>query len=157
MDFQWEYRKGCCNVADPISRCPSLHAVAADPDSDSDSDVTGSVNVSGQFLQHIRDGYVHDPYFADEHNTSEYTFVGGYWRKGGLIIVPDVHDLSSVCLCIMILPMQVIWDVTGQLILCNRPVAGLVLTVMQGSLCLLVISVRKTRPPTKNLLVCCSL
>lgn len=25
FDFQW-YRKGCCSVADPISRCPSLHA-----------------------------------------------------------------------------------------------------------------------------------
>ena len=98
FDFQWEYRKGCCNVADLISRCPSLHAVAADPDSGSDADVTGSVNVSGQFLQHIRDGYVHDPYFANEHNTSEYTFVGGYWRKGELIIVPDVHDLRRQCL-----------------------------------------------------------
>ena len=112
--FQWEYRKGCCNVADPISRCPSLHAVAAGPDSDSDADVTGSVNVSGQFLQHIPDGYVHDPYFADEHNTSGYTFVGGYWRKGELIILPDVH--SSVCPCIMTNPMRIIWDMTGQLI-----------------------------------------
>ena len=85
-------------MADPISRCPSLHAVAADHDSDSDADVTGSVNVSGQFLQHIRDGYVHDPYFADEHTTSGYTFVGGYWRKGELIIVPDVHELRQQCL-----------------------------------------------------------
>jgi len=92
FDFQWEYRNGCCNVPDPISRCPSLHAAAADPDSDSDADVTGSANVSGQSLQHIRDGYVHDPYFADERNTSEYTFVGGYWRKGDLNVVPDVRD-----------------------------------------------------------------
>jgi len=100
FDFQWEYRKGCCNVADPISRCPSLHAtVAADGhDGDSDADVSGSVNVSGQFLQQIRDGYVLDPYFADEQNTKGYSFVGGYWRNGELIVVPDVGDLRQQCL-----------------------------------------------------------
>ena len=56
FDFQWEYRKGICNVADPVSRCPSLHAVTAeDGDSDSDADVAGSVSVLRGFLQSIRD------------------------------------------------------------------------------------------------------
>ena len=45
FDFQWEYRKGCCNVADPVNRCPSLHTVAADPDSEGDAAVTGRVSV----------------------------------------------------------------------------------------------------------------
>ena len=95
FDFQWEYRKGCCNVADSISCCPSLHAVAADPNSEGGADVTSNVNVSGQFMQHIYDGYDHDPYLADEHNTSEYTFVGGYWHNGELIVVPDVHGADA--------------------------------------------------------------
>ena len=68
-------------MADPTRRCPSLHAtVAADGhDRDSDADVSGRVSVSGQFLQHIRDGYVLDPYVADEQTTKDYSFVGGYW------------------------------------------------------------------------------
>lgn len=98
FDFHWEYRKGCCNVADPVSRCPSLLALAAeDPDSDSD-DISGSVNVSAQFLQRIRDGYQQDPYFADEQKTTGYTFVGGHWRKDQMILVPDAGDLRQQCL-----------------------------------------------------------
>lgn len=72
-----------------------VHAVTADPNSDSNAGVTGSVDVSRQFLQHIRDGNVHSSYFADERSTSEHTFVGGHWSKGDLITVPDVHDLGS--------------------------------------------------------------
>ena len=29
FDFEWEYRKGCHNTADPISRSPALHAMQA--------------------------------------------------------------------------------------------------------------------------------
>ena len=47
-------------------------------DRDTDADVSGRVHVSGQFLQRIRDGYVLGPYFADEQNTKDYSFVGGY-------------------------------------------------------------------------------
>ena len=95
FDFEWEYRKGCCNVADPVSRCPSLLALAAeDPDSDSD-DISGSVNVSAQVLQRVCDGYQQDPYFKDKQKTSGYTSVGGYWRKDQMILVPDVADLRQ--------------------------------------------------------------
>lgn len=52
----------------------------------------------GQFRQGIHDGHVHDPLLAGERNTTEYTFVGGYWCKCELITVPDVHDLRQLCL-----------------------------------------------------------
>ena len=97
FDFQWEYRKGLCNVADPVSCCPSLHALVAEESDSDDGDVSGSVSVSAQFLQRIRDEYANDPYFLDEQNTSAYTFLGGYWRKDHMILVPDVGDLRQQC------------------------------------------------------------
>ena len=115
--FAWEYRKGVHNVADPISRNPALHALqlharcnccshelhalqAKDSDSDSEAnmDIYDSLNVSAHFLQCVRNGYAADPWFADEANTKDLTFVGGYWRKGELIIVPDASDLRKQCL-----------------------------------------------------------
>ena len=75
--FEWEYCKSCCNVADPISRCPALHAIAAENIDSHDGDVSGSVTVSFQFLQSIRDEHVLDPHLADEQNTSESPFVVG--------------------------------------------------------------------------------
>ena len=47
-------------MADAVSCCLSQHAtvVADGRDSDSNADVSGSVDMSGQLLQHIRDGYV---------------------------------------------------------------------------------------------------
>ena len=84
--FQWEYRKGVHNVADPISRNPALHALQlhagrcrdshdsptlhalqaqgaeGDADSDADMDIYDSLNVSTQFLQRIRNGYAADPW-----------------------------------------------------------------------------------------------
>ena len=111
----------------------------------------------GQFLQHVRDGYVHDPYFADEHNTSEYTFVSGYWRKGELIIVPDVHDLRQQYLSLHLdTPYGHLGrDKTAHLVQQTYWSPGLGSDVRQlVSTCDLC--QKKQRPLTKILLVCCS-
>ena len=106
FDFAWEYCKGCHNVADPISRSPALHAMqAAVQDSDSNAasvhegmDIYDSLHVSASFLQRVRNGYAADSWFSDAANTAELTVVGGYWRKGELILIPDVGDLRQQCL-----------------------------------------------------------
>ena len=115
FDFQWEYRKGCHTLADPISRNPALYAMlvqlhaiqAKDSEgdvasisvvSDEDMDVYDSLNVSSHFLQHVRNGYAADPWFSVAANTAELNHVGGYWRKGELIMTPDVSDLRQQCL-----------------------------------------------------------
>ncbi len=110
--------KGVHNVADPNSRNPALHALqlhaircsgcshklhalqAKDSDSDSEAEMNiyDSLNVSAHFLQCVRNGYAAHPWFANEANTKDLTFVGGYWRKGELIIVPDASDLRKQCL-----------------------------------------------------------
>ena len=115
FDFQWEYRKGCHNVADPISRNPALYAMLAqlhaiqakDSEgdvasssvvSDEDMDIYDSLDDSSHFLQRVRNGYAADPWFSVAANTAELTHVGGYWRKGELNMIPDVSDLRQQCL-----------------------------------------------------------
>ena len=101
MHFGWEYRKGVHNVADPISRNPALHALQvldsdgdASMNADADMDIYDSLNVSSQVLQNVCSGYSADPWFADDANTTDLTYVGECWRRGELIIVPDVGDLQ---------------------------------------------------------------
>ena len=62
--FEWEYRKGVHNVADPISRNPALHALQAkdaDGDAENEMDIYDSLNVSSHFLQSVQKGYSADP------------------------------------------------------------------------------------------------
>ena len=53
-------------------KCPTrqdafaCNSAAHGSDIDSNADVSGSVNVSGQFWQRARDGNVLDPFFADD-------------------------------------------------------------------------------------------
>ena len=74
FDFEWEYRKGCHNVADTISRNPALYAMQAQLHamqakdsgdaanlSDEDMEVYDSLNSSTQFLQCVRNGYAKGP------------------------------------------------------------------------------------------------
>ena len=96
--FEWEYRKGVHNVADPISSSPALQAKDADGNAEAELDIYDSLNVSSQFLQSVRKGYSADPWFADDANTKDLTFVGEYWRRGELIVVPDDGDLRMMCM-----------------------------------------------------------
>ena len=57
--FEWEYREGVHNVADPISSSPALHALQAkdaDGNAEAGMDIYDSLNVSSQFLQSVRKG-----------------------------------------------------------------------------------------------------
>ena len=117
FDFEWEYRKGCHIVADPISRNPALYAVLAqlhaiaiqakDSEgrvasisvvSDEDMDIYDSLDVSSHFPQRVRDGYAAHPWLSVAADTAELSHVGGYWRAGELIVIPDVSDLHQQCL-----------------------------------------------------------
>ena len=97
IDFNWDYRKGCANVADPISRCPSLYLITTEDD-DSVREIYNTLPISGDFLSRVREGYDKDPWFADSEHTKPFTFSGGYWRDGELILVPSVGDLRQKCM-----------------------------------------------------------
>lgn len=84
--FDWEYRKGCLNVADPVSRNPALYTLSADNFDKDIPDIYDTLDCFEQFLQGIRNGYEQDAWFA---NTVNLTVVRGYWRKDGLIFVPS--------------------------------------------------------------------
>lgn len=127
---EWEYCKGCCNIDDPVSRCPSLHALAAEESGTDDGDVSGSVCVSAHILQRMCGGYASDPYLSDEHDTSAYTFVRGGCRKDQIILVPDVGDLGQPCLSLHhYTPYATHLGVDRTAHLVNRPIGGSFLTV----------------------------
>ena len=109
--FDWEYRKGCCNVADPLSRHPDfLHVLAqqagvenpamlhmlASAEGETEDAATEST-VSSELLESIQQGYALDDFFAHAHNLRGLIFSQGYWKKGNMIVVP-VGDLRQRCI-----------------------------------------------------------
>jgi transposase InsO family protein len=111
--FQWVYRPGRLNVADPLSRnpafCASVRAracgVAAVMSVATDySAATSVTGTSSELLQRIRSGYAQDPWFADEANTAQLAFADGCWirqaaanRAGAVppatVVVPNADGL----------------------------------------------------------------
>ena len=165
-------------VADPISRNPALHALQAhigrcsycspalyalqlhDSDgdvnmnADADMDIYDSLNVSSQCLHNVRSGYSADPWFADDANTKDFTYVGEYWRRGELIIVPDTGDLRTMCMSLhhdTPYAAHLGRDRTKRLIMqtCWWP-------TIDSDVRQFVYSVKETSPPMQSLLVCCS-
>ena len=88
--FEFKYRPGRTNVADPLSRQP----VGPAP--------TGEVNLllaiqrrRADIMSRIRQGYRWDPWFKDSDNLKDLSFVDGVYRRGELVVVPDHGGLRN--------------------------------------------------------------
>ena len=98
FDFDWQYRPGRVNVADPLSRLvwtPSSEPSAAALVSASDSlssvaggDASDPPLAIPPLLQRISESYSKDEWFTQESNTSDLTHKDGLWYKGKLVVVP---------------------------------------------------------------------
>ena len=115
FDYEWQYRKGRLNVADPISRNPALAVlyislavftratVKADIAAKTRKIPLGTTRsgrhrdpVVRSLYDRILDGYAIDPWFADLQNTKTLTKSSdGFWLRQGLICVPHVDTLRS--------------------------------------------------------------
>jgi hypothetical protein len=104
--FEWEYRPGRINVADPLSRFPvhaeqeavlgafqlaslRMAAVGTAP--------AQPLDTFAGFLQRIRIGYFDDPWFLDERNVKKHGLEqqnGLYWH-GDQVAVPKSLDLRE--------------------------------------------------------------
>ena len=98
FSFQWEYRAGRNNVADPLSRHPNIIAhmvmcaVSEDASGADLMDVDGSGRVAA-----ILAGYATDAWFADASNVTRAGLrleKGAYW-KGIALVVPDLPAVKA--------------------------------------------------------------
>ena len=115
FNYQWLYRPGRLNVADPISRRPQNHAVAAaqmqahinavgirEPVSaatrSQDKGQTEEVHVTpaslSAFAERIIEGYQHDAYFKDI-DERKFRRKHELWWHEDAIVVPQVDDLRK--------------------------------------------------------------
>ena len=108
MPFQWEYIEGRLNVADPLSRHPSLNSLTVQRIPARQPAVQGPVEPT--LLQKIKDAYALDDWFADSLNTANLQFEQGLWKGTGSddscpfrrkspsaaqLVVPDVGKLKE--------------------------------------------------------------
>ncbi|GIL78503.1 hypothetical protein Vretimale_6069 [Volvox reticuliferus] len=91
FNFTWEHLSGSLNVADALSRHPSLHAVILSVVTRRQS-AASEVTTSG-FAQRIVQGYASDSWFKDARNLEPYKQERGLWiRTDGerrQIVVPN--------------------------------------------------------------------
>ena len=85
FDFIREYRKGAYNIADPLSRNPTLMAMTCYKDVFSQP--------SMDFLDMVRNAYGNDPWFDMEGHTKGLWFENGLWYRENKIAVPNVGTL----------------------------------------------------------------
>ena len=109
FSFQWEYRAGRTNVADPLSRHPlilanivlcGLSIEAGTDDSTDDSSTDDGVADATDVVADILAGYANDAWFADDANIAKeglHLQHGAYW-KGNAIAVPDVASAKAAIL-----------------------------------------------------------
>lgn len=107
LNFQWVYRPGRSNVADPLSRQPafmatvetdaSIFAVITRRASASKDSGHSHALTTEQFLADVEQGYRTDPWFADAANTDSLNFDQGYYRRGSALVIPDKAHLRRLC------------------------------------------------------------
>lgn len=94
FDYEWEYRKGIYNIADPLSRNPALLNLQM-------REYVGLASESNAaFVNSLRDSYALDSWFADNANTKSLVFDGQLWNRTNLIVVPDVGNLRKECISV---------------------------------------------------------
>ena len=116
FSFEWLYRPGRINVADPVSRRPNdeypivsvnvatrASKVAESslpvPDSSVSADVTeqsaSQTAPTASFRDDIVQGYLTDPWFADAQHVSQLVEKQGLYFKHSAVVIPDHADLRK--------------------------------------------------------------
>lgn len=110
FEFDWEYRPGRINVADPLSRIPDgeetrsgstqtvaalcRHVAAASPAAVGSAPAVASPPL----LEHMRAGYKLDASFTNKEFVAKHKLnqdKDGLWRKGQRLVVPDIPELKE--------------------------------------------------------------
>ena len=90
FDFDWEYRKGAYNIADPLSRNPSLLMMTVSQQMFSQT--------SASMIEEIKSGYDKDIWFTCVENVKDLHFQEGLWTKSSKLVVPNVGQLRARCI-----------------------------------------------------------
>ena len=115
FDYKWEYRNGRNNVADPISRNPTLACfsfcgvtitqlptrqkkppaplLAPEPQVIMEPQTQASESL--ELLQQIRNAYRNDPTFKNMQLTSQYVMEDGVYLHQGRMVIPANADLRK--------------------------------------------------------------
>lgn len=92
FDFEWEYRKGVYNIADPLSRNPGILMVTCYKDMFS--------RPSMEILDEMRNVYHLDTWFEIGSNMEGLTLKDGLWTRENCIVVPDAGTLRQRCIAL---------------------------------------------------------
>lgn len=108
FDFQWVYRPGRVNVADPLSRIPEVApvvklAVAAvgraraptRADTSAQAETPALPAAFSPLVQQLMDGYAGDAWFKVQANTEGLQRHAGLWYRGHQVVVPAVPALRT--------------------------------------------------------------
>lgn len=91
FDFEWEYRKGAYNIADPLSRNPNLMNM----------DMQVLSEPSEKLINLIKESYAQDPYYSEPKNLGKLKLVDGlYYEEHGRILIPKDTNNEVRKLCI---------------------------------------------------------
>jgi RNase H-like domain found in reverse transcriptase/Reverse transcriptase (RNA-dependent DNA polymerase)/Integrase zinc binding domain/Integrase core domain len=92
--FEWQYRPGRINVADPLSRAQHLPAL-----SPTDPNLLPLTLISIHDLSVWETGYAQDPWFTHSAHTAKLTKKEGrYVNSRNQIVVPNVPELKNIIL-----------------------------------------------------------
>lgn len=102
FDFEWVFRPGRINVADPLSRAPhmaNLGCLNALTRSAANEQAVESVT-HRDFHQRLQAGYAADPWFQVPSNLEGLQQQGQHslWYKGDALVIPDVPELRNECI-----------------------------------------------------------
>ena len=92
FDFEWEYRKGAYNMADPLSRNPTLMMAQYHKDMFSQP--------SMEFIEKVRKGYERDPWFLNKANVEALEWKDGLWYHTNQVMVPNMESLKKEAICL---------------------------------------------------------
>jgi len=103
FSFNWQYRPGRINAADPLSRhpshsCAALYLAAVSMSGKHDGMMLPAAAHADIELR-IQGAYASDAWFADSHNLADLTARKGYWLKHGRIVVPAALRTECIKLC----------------------------------------------------------
>lgn len=89
--YQWEYRKGVYNIADPLSRNPALMNMVIHD---------SALGPAEELKQEIKEAYAKDPWFSNPENLTQLEFRDCLYYRGSQILVPhdDAARLRKWCI-----------------------------------------------------------
>ena len=95
FDFDWSYRPGRLNVADPLSRAKHLPTLSLDDPNLLPLFVAFQIDNDSSW----QTAYAKDPWFSDPTNTEKLSFKGEKWyNASGQIVVPNALELRELIL-----------------------------------------------------------